>query len=198
MTTPPDADEGADRVDVWVIPTDRPAPVVRRLRRLLDHTEPDRAGAGQDRERSDRFTVVHGAVRLLTSDRLGTLPAAPEWRQGPHGKPEPVADGSRLLLTLWCRREACVKAYGGRLVQGPRYAADRPGPAAAGRRRPAGTRTVLGPGRTRARRVPRRRRGGRRTPVPAPVEAMDRPRRPPRTFRPSLHGPLNRERNTRT
>ena len=128
MTTPPDAADGADRVDVWVIPTDRPAPVVRRLRRLLDHTEPDRAGAGQDRERSDRFTVVHGAVRLLTSDRLGTLPAAPEWRHGPHGKPEPVADGSRLLLALWCRREACVKAYGGRLVQGLGMPLTGPGP----------------------------------------------------------------------
>ncbi|MFC8453525.1 4'-phosphopantetheinyl transferase family protein [Kitasatospora sp. NPDC057223] len=176
MTTHPDADQ----VDVWVIPTDQPAPVVRRLRRLLDRAELDRAGAAGDALRGDRFTVVHGAVRLLASDRLGTPPAALEWRHGPHGKPEPAAGGARLQLSysasgalallaltegrqvgadieeirdarvaarvarryfpgteaqfvadgaspgaqaerftrLWCRREACVKAYGGRLVQG--------------------------------------------------------------------------------
>ena len=176
MTAPP----GADRVDVWVIPTDQCAPVVRSLRGLLDRTELDRAGAAGDELRSDRFTVVHGVVRLLTSDRLGKPPAALEWRHGPHGKPEPAVDGSRLQLSysasgalallaltdgrqvgadieeirdariaarvarryfpgteaqfvadgaspgaqaerftrLWCRREACVKAYGGRLVQG--------------------------------------------------------------------------------
>ena len=176
MTAPP----GADRVDVWVIPTDQPAPVVRSLRGLLDRTELDRAGAAGDELRSDRFTVVHGVVRLLTSDRLGTPPAALRWRRGPHGKPEPAVDDGRLRLSysasgalallaladgrqvgadieetrdarvaarvarryfpsteaqfvadgvtpevraerftrLWCRREACVKAYGGRLAQG--------------------------------------------------------------------------------
>ncbi|MFC9330471.1 4'-phosphopantetheinyl transferase family protein [Kitasatospora sp. NPDC057015] len=175
---------GADRVDLWVIRTDQPAPVVRRLRDLLDRTELDRAGAGRDQVRTDRFTVVHGVVRLLTAERLGAAPAELAWRRGPHGKPEPVTDdgatGPRLQISysasgalavlalaegrrvgadveeirdervaarvagryfpdgdvrfvaaarspgaraerfarLWCRREACVKVYGGRLAQG--------------------------------------------------------------------------------
>ncbi|MET9611875.1 4'-phosphopantetheinyl transferase family protein [Kitasatospora indigofera] len=181
---PPAPDLEPDPVDLWVIRTDQPAPVVHRLRQLLDRTELHRAGAGRDPERTDRFTVVHGVVRLLAAERLGVAPVDLAWRRGPHGKPEPVPDGSaagaRLRLSwsasgalavlalvegrrvgadveeirdervaarvagryfpdtdvrfvaaarspgaraerftrLWCRREAVVKAYGGRLAQG--------------------------------------------------------------------------------
>ena len=179
-------------VDLWIIRTDQPAPVVARLRRLLDRTERDRAGAGSDPVRADRFTVLHGAVRLLAAERLGIAADALVWRHGPHGKPEPdhhgtghdlrlsysgsaalavlalargrrvgadveelrdervatrtarryfpdadvrhiagagtAADRSDRFTRLWCRREAVVKAYGGRLAQGLglRLAGDSP------------------------------------------------------------------------
>jgi 4'-phosphopantetheinyl transferase len=177
----------ADRVDLWVIPADQPAPVVARLRRLLDRTELDRADAATDPVRAARFAVVHGVVRLLAAHRLGLAAADLTWWYGPHGKPEvhdgvyaedtggprlrlsysasgplavlAFAEGRRIgadveelrgervaarlagryfppadqefvssaatpddrsdrFTRLWCRREACVKAYGGRLVQG--------------------------------------------------------------------------------
>ncbi|MFG3054848.1 4'-phosphopantetheinyl transferase family protein [Kitasatospora sp. NPDC048239] len=167
-----------DQVDLWVIPTDQPDPVVHRLRTVLDPGE--RARADKDVLIGRRFTVVHGVVRLIAAERLGLHPAELAWRYGPHGKPEPAVDNGPLQLSysasgalavlaiadgrqvgadveelrdervaarianryfpraeaefiaraatpsaraarftrLWSRREACVKAYGGRLVQG--------------------------------------------------------------------------------
>ncbi|MFC1419647.1 4'-phosphopantetheinyl transferase family protein [Streptacidiphilus cavernicola] len=170
-------------VDFWTVRADQPAPVAAVLRRLLDRTERERADAAADPVLADRFTVVHGAVRLLTAERLGIAAADLVWRYGPHGKPEPEQDRNRgrtlrlsysgsgplavLALAedrrvgadveelrdervaarmagryfpeadrrwiaeagsaagasdrftrLWCRREAVVKAYGGRLAQG--------------------------------------------------------------------------------
>ncbi|MFE2106507.1 4'-phosphopantetheinyl transferase family protein [Kitasatospora sp. NPDC059463] len=159
-------------MDVWLIPTDQPEPVVRALRELLDPAERARAD-GPDPHAGRRFTVAHGALRLLAGARLGRDPARLVRRRGPHGKPaidglavnlsasgalaavalaeeravgvdvEEVRDArsalrlarryfpaaeaalvaadpapADLFTTLWCRREACVKAYGGRLVQG--------------------------------------------------------------------------------
>ncbi|MER5350893.1 4'-phosphopantetheinyl transferase superfamily protein [Kitasatospora sp. NPDC002551] len=167
-----EAAEGVDRIDVWLIPTDQPEPVVRALRALLDPAERARAD-GPDPRFGRRFTVAHGAVRLLAGARLGRDPARLTWRRGPHGKPEfdglavnqsasgtlaavalargrpvgvdveevrdarsalrlarryfPAAEAALVaadpapaerFTELWCRREACVKAYGGRLVQG--------------------------------------------------------------------------------
>jgi 4'-phosphopantetheinyl transferase len=187
----------ADAVEFWVIPTDQPPELVSRLGRLLDREERRRAAA-VDPLRRDRFTVVHGVVRLLAAERLGVPPAGLEWRHGPHGKPEPAAPGagpggsgpvglrlnysasgplavlalavgrrvgvdveelpdervaarvadrffppqdarsvasaaspterSARFARLWCRREACVKVYGGRLVEGLRLPVGDPGP----------------------------------------------------------------------
>ncbi|CAN3985029.1 4'-phosphopantetheinyl transferase family protein [Kitasatospora purpeofusca] len=173
---------GADVVDVWLVPTDQPEPVVRALYELLDPAERARAD-GPDRRFGRRFTVAHGAVRLLAGARLGRDPARLLWRYGPHGKPgfdglavnhsasgalaavaltegravgvdvervrdarvavrmarrwfpaaeaESVAadpDPAGRFTVLWCRREACVKAYGGRLVQGFGLPLDGPSP----------------------------------------------------------------------
>ncbi|WP_405007965.1 4'-phosphopantetheinyl transferase superfamily protein [Kitasatospora purpeofusca] len=171
-----------DFIDVWLIPTDQPEPVVRALYELLDPAERARAD-GPDRRFGRRFTVAHGAVRLLAGARLGRDPARLVWRYGPHGKPgfdglavnhsasgalaavaltegravgvdveevrdarvavrmarryfpaaeaESVAadpDPAGRFTVLWCRREACVKAYGGRLVQGFGLPLDGPSP----------------------------------------------------------------------
>ncbi|MCX4689878.1 4'-phosphopantetheinyl transferase superfamily protein [Kitasatospora purpeofusca] len=173
---------GTDVVDVWLVPTDQPEPVVRALYELLDPAERARAD-GPDRRFGRRFTVAHGAVRLLAGARLGRDPARLLWRYGPHGKPwldglavnhsasgalaavaltegravgvdveqvrdarvavrmarrwfpaaeaESVAadpDPAGRFTVLWCRREACVKAYGGRLVQGFGLPLDGPSP----------------------------------------------------------------------
>ncbi|MFE6748504.1 4'-phosphopantetheinyl transferase family protein [Kitasatospora purpeofusca] len=173
---------GTDLIDVWLIPTDQPEPVVRALYELLDPAERARAD-GPDRRFGRRFTVAHGAVRLLAGARLGRDPARLVWRYGPHGKPgfdglavnhsasgalaavaltegravgvdveevrdarvavrmarryfpaaeaESVAadpDPAGRFTVLWCRREACVKAYGGRLVQGFGLPLDGPSP----------------------------------------------------------------------
>ncbi|MFI9363853.1 4'-phosphopantetheinyl transferase family protein [Kitasatospora sp. NPDC053057] len=162
---------------LWLIATDQPEEVVARLGWTLDAQERARAERADELRRS-RFTVVRGAVRQLVAARLGIGPAEVRWREGPHGKPEPVGAGalrvswsasdslavlalaegravgvdverlrearlaermaarwfpfeearfvaeaaepaerSARFTALWCRREACVKAYGGRLTQ---------------------------------------------------------------------------------
>jgi 4'-phosphopantetheinyl transferase len=189
-----EGDEGkGDEVEFWVIRTDRSRPVVERLAGLLAPEERARACGLVDPVGRDRFTVVHGAVRLLAAERLGVPAAGLRWHRGPHGKPEPVgaeslpgglqlnysASGALAVLALavgrqvgvdveevpdervatrvarrffpaedagyvasggspairaarftglWCRREACVKVFGGRLVQGLRLPVAGPGP----------------------------------------------------------------------
>ncbi|MFI5529956.1 4'-phosphopantetheinyl transferase family protein [Kitasatospora sp. NPDC051853] len=183
------ASAAGEPVDVWVIPTDQPPAVVRRLRGLLDPGERARADAAHDPVQGARFTVARGAVRLLVAGRLGIDAARLAWQYGPHGKPSPVtpaplqvnwsgsgalavlavaegrrvgvdveelrppgvgariarrhfpptdaalvldaptpAEGAEHFTRLWCRREACVKVYGGRLAQGLGLALAGPSP----------------------------------------------------------------------
>jgi 4'-phosphopantetheinyl transferase len=107
-----------DPVDLWVIPADQPAPVVARLRPLLDPAERDRADAASDAVRTARFTVVHGVVRLLAAQRLGIDAADLTWQYGPHGKPEP--QGGRLRLSYSGSGPLAVLA----LADGRRVGAD--------------------------------------------------------------------------
>ncbi|MGW2402436.1 4'-phosphopantetheinyl transferase family protein [Kitasatospora sp. NPDC001664] len=86
-------------VDVWVIPTDQPPAVVRRLRGLLDPAELARADAAHDPVQGARFTVARGAVRLLVSARLGIEADRLAWRHGPYGKPEPVHPSDSALAS---------------------------------------------------------------------------------------------------
>ena len=78
----------ADVVDVWLIRTDLPGPVLAGLEALLDDTERQRAGALLEPADRGRFVAAHGAARLLIGRRLGAPPARLRWRYGPHGKPE--------------------------------------------------------------------------------------------------------------
>ncbi|WP_405404009.1 4'-phosphopantetheinyl transferase family protein [Streptomyces sp. NBC_01104] len=88
--------ENPDVVQVWHIDLDEPsAATVHRLEQLLspEETERRRSFAG-DLARS-RFTVSHGAVRLLLGHRLGVPPRAVRLRSGIWGKPEALAPRGR-------------------------------------------------------------------------------------------------------
>lgn len=77
-----------DVVQVWLIRTDLPDPVLADLETLLDEHERQRAGALILASHRRRFIAAHGAVRVIIGDHLGTPPARLRWRHGPHGKPE--------------------------------------------------------------------------------------------------------------
>jgi len=83
-----------DVVHVWRISLDeQPAAAVDRLGCLLSPMETQRRAAlGTARARS-RFTVAHGALRLILSRRLEVPPHALRLRRGPWGKPEVAAPG---------------------------------------------------------------------------------------------------------
>jgi 4'-phosphopantetheinyl transferase len=175
----------SDHVDIWLIRSDVPARVLGDLAMVLDDTERGRAEALITALHRRRFTVAHGAARLIIGDRLGVPPGQIRWRHGPHGKPEIAAaaglTGARAdvhislshsgdlaalavtgrrrvgvdlqqfpaggyaarmaeryyppaearfvtaggpavqvsrFVTLWTRKESCVKVTGGRLMQG--------------------------------------------------------------------------------
>jgi 4'-phosphopantetheinyl transferase len=77
-----------DVVEVWLIGTDVPDPVLARLETLLDDDERERAAALLYPARRRQFIASHGAVRLILGRRLGLPPGSLRWRRGPHGKPE--------------------------------------------------------------------------------------------------------------
>jgi 4'-phosphopantetheinyl transferase len=173
---------GGERVHIWFVRTDLPAPSVARLRAVLDPDEQRRAGEILAPAGSRRYVVAHGAYRLILGRYLDLPPADIRWRRGPNGKPE-LADLDRTVqvnlshsgdlavialtgdrpvgvdiergpsvaaatgmshryylpaeaeyvtaapdpdeqvsrfVRLWTRKEACIKAAGGRLFEGLR------------------------------------------------------------------------------
>jgi 4'-phosphopantetheinyl transferase len=75
-------------VEVWLIQTDLPDPVLAGLETLLDDDERTRARALLDPAHRRRFIASHGAVRVILGHRLGAPPGSLRWRYGPNGKPE--------------------------------------------------------------------------------------------------------------
>ena len=89
-----------DLVRVWIVPVDVPADIAARCRGVLDDGERARAAAfGSPRDRQ-RFTVAHGALRILAGHELQTRPAALTWTPGRHGKPELAPPWSGLHTSL--------------------------------------------------------------------------------------------------
>ena len=89
-----------DAVRVWIVPVAVPADELARYRAVLDADERDRAarlGAGALR---DRFTVAHGALRVLAGRAAGAPPAALTWRRGRYGKPALTGPWSGLHTSL--------------------------------------------------------------------------------------------------
>jgi 4'-phosphopantetheinyl transferase len=75
-------------VEVWLIQTDLPDPVLAGLETLLDDDERARACALLAPAHRRRFIASHGAVRVILGHRLGAPPASLRWRYGHNGKPE--------------------------------------------------------------------------------------------------------------
>lgn len=67
---------------------------------MLDDAERARAAAYADPRDRQRFTVAHGALRVLAGRELGTRPAALAWIPGRHGKPGLAPPWSGLHTSL--------------------------------------------------------------------------------------------------
>ncbi len=89
----------AHTIDIWLIRTDLPDPVVAELETLLDETERGRARALVHLVNHRRFIAAHGAVRVVLGDRLCTPPTSLRWRYGPQGKPEIAGTDIQVSLT---------------------------------------------------------------------------------------------------
>jgi 4'-phosphopantetheinyl transferase len=79
---------GTGTVRVWIGPVDVPADEEARCRETLGPGERASAATLVHEPDRRRFTVAHGALRLLAARELGVPPDALTWTTGRHGKPE--------------------------------------------------------------------------------------------------------------
>jgi 4'-phosphopantetheinyl transferase len=87
-------------VRVWIVPVDVPPGTAARCADVLDGSERARAAAfGAPRDRQ-RFTVAHGALRILAGRELDAPPTALTWAAGRHGKPGLVPPWDGLHTSL--------------------------------------------------------------------------------------------------
>jgi len=89
-----------DRVRVWIVPVDVPPETVAACQAALDDSERARVAALLNPRDRQRFTIAHGALRLLAGRALKTRPAALTWAPGRYGKPELTPPWSGLHTSL--------------------------------------------------------------------------------------------------
>jgi 4'-phosphopantetheinyl transferase len=89
----------SDVVEVWLIRTDLPGPLLADLLSLLDDGERERARALAYPDSRRRFIAAHGAFRVILGRHLGVPPASLRWHLGPHGKPELAMPGPRVSFS---------------------------------------------------------------------------------------------------
>ncbi len=89
-----------DAVRVWVLAAGAPPDVLARYRAVLDPAERARAARLAADGLRDRFTVAHGALRVLAGRATGAPPAALTWRRGRYGKPALTGRWSGLHTSL--------------------------------------------------------------------------------------------------
>jgi 4'-phosphopantetheinyl transferase len=89
-----------DLVRVWIVPVDVPPDIAAGCRDVLDESERARAAAFLAARDRQRFTVAHGALRILAGRELAAPPAALTWSPGRYGKPELGSGWSGLHTSL--------------------------------------------------------------------------------------------------
>jgi 4'-phosphopantetheinyl transferase len=89
-----------DLVRVWIVAADVSPATTASCRDVLDDGERARAEAFQRPRERHRFTVAHGALRILAGRQLDAPPAALAWLPGRHGKPELAPPWSGLHTSL--------------------------------------------------------------------------------------------------
>ncbi len=89
-----------DVVRVWIIPVDLPREAMASCRHVLDDGERARAAALLNVRDRQRFTVAHGALRMLAGSELTVPPTALRWTPGRYGRPELAAPWSGLRTSL--------------------------------------------------------------------------------------------------
>ncbi len=89
-----------DLVRVWIVAVDVPPDVAAICRDVLDDSERARAAAFLSPRDRQRFTVAHGALRILAGHELKTRPADLTWIPGRYGKPELTPPWSGLHTSL--------------------------------------------------------------------------------------------------
>jgi 4'-phosphopantetheinyl transferase len=89
-----------DLVRVWIVPVDVPPDTAARCRDVLDDGERARAAAFLSERDQQRFTVAHGALRILAGHELNARPGAFAWIPGRYGKPQLAPPWSALHTSL--------------------------------------------------------------------------------------------------
>ncbi|HEX6525141.1 MAG TPA: 4'-phosphopantetheinyl transferase superfamily protein [Streptosporangiaceae bacterium] len=89
-----------DLPKVWIVPVDVGPEVAARYRDVLDDGERERARAFGSPRDQQRFTVAHGALRILAARELNTSPGALTWIPGRYGKPALAPPWSRLHTSI--------------------------------------------------------------------------------------------------
>lgn len=89
-----------DLVRVWVIPVDVPRELAASCLEVLDDGERARAAAFLNARDRQRFTVAHGALRILAGAQLSARSSALSWIPGRYGKPELAPPWSGLHTSL--------------------------------------------------------------------------------------------------
>jgi 4'-phosphopantetheinyl transferase len=85
---------------IWIGPADVPPEATARCWDVLDEGERARATALASPRDQRRFTVAHGALRILAGRELGTRPADLSWIPGRYGKPALVPPWNGLHTSL--------------------------------------------------------------------------------------------------
>ncbi len=97
-------------VRVTIVPVCLPPGGEARCREVLSAAERARAMALADPADRRRFTVAHGALRLIAAQELGVPAGVLDWTTGRHGKPVLVPPWSRLHTSLSHTRDLVAVA----------------------------------------------------------------------------------------
>ncbi|MDG4800263.1 4'-phosphopantetheinyl transferase superfamily protein [Micromonospora sp. WMMD980] len=89
-----------DAVRVWVLPVGASPAALSRFHAVLDAGERARAAALGTASLRDRFTVAHGALRVLAGRAAGAPPRTLTWRPGRCGRPELTGSHAGLHTSL--------------------------------------------------------------------------------------------------